>query len=125
MRILMDLEGVPWEQAWSQCTKIFAYTNHTVLPEALERWPISMLEILLPRHLQIIFEINHKHLTVSHVYLLKLRQCAYNRDGCVRISTASDADVPRGCVQDAQDVSDRGGRGEEDQHGAPGNRRLA
>ena len=62
MRIFLDIEGLTWAQAWSICTKVFAYTNHTVLPEALERWPVSMLENLLPRHLQIIYEINHHHL---------------------------------------------------------------
>ncbi|XP_047475277.1 glycogen phosphorylase-like [Penaeus chinensis] len=62
MRILVDIEGLPWAKAWDICVKTCAYTNHTVLPEALERWPTSMLEHILPRHLQIIYEINHFHL---------------------------------------------------------------
>ncbi|KAG0722362.1 Glycogen phosphorylase [Chionoecetes opilio] len=62
MRILMDIEGLTWARAWDICVKTCAYTNHTVLPEALERWPTSMLEHILPRHLQIIYEINHHHL---------------------------------------------------------------
>nr|WBU86575.1 glycogen phosphatase [Portunus trituberculatus] len=62
MRILVDIEGLTWARAWEVCVKTCAYTNHTVLPEALERWPVSMLEHILPRHLQIIYEINHHHL---------------------------------------------------------------
>jgi starch phosphorylase len=62
MHILVDLEKLGWEEAWAVCTGTFAYTNHTLLPEALERWPISMIERVLPRHVQIIYEINARHL---------------------------------------------------------------
>lgn len=62
MRILIDIEGLPWDQAWRTTTKTCAYTNHTVLPEALERWPTSMLESILPRHMQIIYHINFLHM---------------------------------------------------------------
>jgi starch phosphorylase len=62
MRILMDDEALGWDEAWSICSRTFAYTNHTVLPEALETWPAQMLGRLLPRHLEIITEINHRFL---------------------------------------------------------------
>ena len=58
MRLLMDCEGLGWDEAWRITTSSVGYTNHTVLPEALERWPIRMFEQFLPRHLQIIYEIN-------------------------------------------------------------------
>ncbi|GAB4340459.1 MAG: glycogen/starch/alpha-glucan phosphorylase [Calditrichia bacterium] len=62
MRILMDEEGLPWEDAWEITRNTFAYTNHTVLSEALETWSLERLGNLLPRHLQIIYEINHRFL---------------------------------------------------------------
>lgn len=64
MRILLDDQNLGWDEAWEVCINTFAYTNHTLLPEALERWPVSMLEHVLPRHLQIIYEINARHLKV-------------------------------------------------------------
>ncbi len=60
MRILVDRAELDWDYAWEICTQVFAYTNHTLLPEALEKWPARMIEKILPRHLEIIYEINHR-----------------------------------------------------------------
>jgi glycogen phosphorylase len=60
MRILLDEAQLGWEQAWDLTQRTLAYTNHTLLPEALEKWPLAWFEALLPRHLQIIFEINRR-----------------------------------------------------------------
>ncbi len=60
MRLLIDQYGQDWDTAWNIVTKVFAYTNHTLLPEALETWPTRILGKMLPRHLQIIYEINNR-----------------------------------------------------------------
>ncbi|XP_049764268.1 glycogen phosphorylase [Schistocerca cancellata] len=92
-RILVDVEGLPWEKAWDIVVRTCAYTNHTVLPEALERWPVHMIERILPRHMQIIYHINHLHLEeVGKKYpgdLDKLRRMSLIEEhGEKRVNTA-------------------------------------
>jgi len=62
MRLLMDIHNLPWDVAWRVTVGTFSYTNHTLLPEALENWPVALFERLLPRHLDIIYRINSEHL---------------------------------------------------------------
>lgn len=62
MRLLIDEHGMPWENAYALTKRCVAYTNHTILPEALERWPVWLMERVLPRHLQLIYDINTVHL---------------------------------------------------------------
>jgi starch phosphorylase len=64
MRLLVDIEGLEWRKAWQICTNTFGYTNHTLMPEALETWPVEILDKVLPRHLEIIYDINLRFLEV-------------------------------------------------------------
>ncbi|MDO5462072.1 MAG: glycogen/starch/alpha-glucan phosphorylase [bacterium] len=69
MRILVDIEGIAWDEAWKLVRACTGYTNHTVLPEALEKWPVPLMERVLPRHMQIIYEINARFLQqVANLY---------------------------------------------------------
>uniref|UniRef100_A0A4W6FR42 Alpha-1,4 glucan phosphorylase n=1 Tax=Lates calcarifer TaxID=8187 RepID=A0A4W6FR42_LATCA len=93
MRIFVDIEKLDWDTAWDLTRRTFAYTNHTVLPEALERWPVELLETLLPRHLQIIYQINQSHLDrISALFpnnIDKLRKMSLiEEDGCKRVNMA-------------------------------------
>jgi starch phosphorylase len=65
MRILVDLHNFPWDEAWQITTAVLSYTNHTLLPEALETWPLELFERMLPRHLDIIYRINDAHLALA------------------------------------------------------------
>jgi glycogen phosphorylase len=65
MRILRDVHALPWAEAWQIVQNTISYTNHTLLPEALESWPVSLLECMLPRHMQIIYRINSEHLELA------------------------------------------------------------
>jgi starch phosphorylase len=76
MRLFLDEHGMGWEQAWSITSKVFSFTNHTLLPEALERWSLPLFASLLPRHLEIIYEINSR-------FLAEVRQRFPNDDARV------------------------------------------
>ena len=85
MRILIDIEGLSWEKAWSITVRSCGYTNHTVLPEALERWTVSQLQQLLPRHLEIIYHINYLHLQEASIReCIMLRSSGSSSSLCIQ-----------------------------------------
>ena len=87
MRILLDQAHLSWEAAWDLTVRTLAYTNHTLLPEALEKWPVELFEALLPRHLQIIYEINAR-------LLADVRACLGDDDArLARMSLIEEAPV--------------------------------
>jgi len=100
MRVLLDDAHLPWDQALDLTQRTLAYTNHTLLPEALEKWPATWFEVMLPRHLEIIHEINRRFLNT------------------VRARFPGD----EGRV--ARDEPDRGGPDQTHPHGPPRDRRL-
>lgn len=88
MRYLLDEEGMEWDKAWDITVKTMAYTNHTLLPEALEKWPVSLMRHLLPRHLSIIYEINRRFLNQVKV------RFDDDRNRVTRMSIISDDEHP-------------------------------
>ena len=87
MHLLVDKHHLSWEEAWNITKNTFAYTNHTLLPEALERWPVNLLRNLLPRHLEIIYEINSRFMT-------EVREHEFSGEQISRMSLVDDRGEP-------------------------------
>ena len=88
MRLLLDEEGLGWGEAWQICVHTFGYTNHTLMPEALETWSVELFHQVLPRHLEIVYEINRRFLAeVEHLYpgdVERLRRMSLIEEGAVK-----------------------------------------
>lgn len=96
MRVLVDTHAMPWREAWSICEKTFSYTNHTLMPEALETWPVSLMQHLLPRHMEIIYMINFEFLQAAakvrpgdHDFLARLSLIDEHGERSVRMANLS------------------------------------
>ena len=96
MRLLCDAHKIEWHSAWKMCGDIFSYTNHTLMPEALETWPVSLIAHVLPRHLEIIFRINKEFLELAarhrpgdDAYLARLSLIDENGERRVRMANLS------------------------------------
>ncbi|MDT0687750.1 glycogen/starch/alpha-glucan phosphorylase [Autumnicola psychrophila] len=87
MRLLLDVHHMEWEEAWKVTKSTFAYTNHTLLPEALEKWPVNLLRNLLPRHLELIYEINSRFIT-------EIREHDFTGEQISRMSLIDDRGEP-------------------------------
>jgi len=88
MRVLLDEEDISWEKAWDITVNTMAYTNHTLMPEALEKWPVSLVRHLLPRHLDIIYEINRRFLDKVEA------KSGGDRNKCSRMAIVSEGENP-------------------------------
>ncbi len=90
MRLLLDVYVLPWDTAWHATVNTFGYTNHTLLPEALERWPVDLIARVLPRHLEIIYRINAQHLAAAREHISGPRLAADSDEAALSIIDEAD-----------------------------------